>query len=176
MDYILLASLTSIKRTYFHHGTIGACYYCFWGRYDMGAPYYGAYAATAALAGGSYISALDSGTTAYAGYVIYNAAKTPIKALFYNSDYYNGSGTRGTQVFQLDGLAAAVGTLKAKRLTAPSANSRVDQGGIPTWGGQKFANETCVIEGTEVFESVAVTGNEAQVTVGASEALLVYLV
>ena len=142
----------------------------------MGAPYYGAYAATAALAGGSYISALDNGSTAYAGYVVYDADKTPIKALLYNSDYYDGSGTRGSQVFSLEGLAVGAGTLKAKRLTAPSADSRIDEGGNPTWGGQTFANATCIINGTEVFESVVVVGSEALVTVNASEAVLVYLV
>jgi len=173
MDYSLRASLLGIKRSYFHHGTIGACYYCWWGRYDMGSPYYGAYTAIAAMAGGSYISALDPGTTAYATYIIYDSAKKPLKALLYNSDYYNGTGTRGTEIFALAGLGS--GTLQAKRLTAPNSNSRVDQGSNPSFGGQRFANVTCDITGTETFESTAISGGSASFTVAASEALLVYL-
>ena len=34
MDYVLQAATSNIKRSYFHHGTIGLCYYCWWGRYD----------------------------------------------------------------------------------------------------------------------------------------------
>jgi hypothetical protein len=139
----------------------------------MGAPYYGAYAATAAMAGGSYISALDDGTTNYAAYLIYDSAKKPLRALLYNSDYYNGSGARGTESFVLTGLTAT--TVKAKRLTAANALSRVDQGSNPSFGGQTFANVTCAISGTETFESTAVSGGEATFTVQASEALLLYL-
>ncbi|TVY56913.1 Beta-glucuronidase [Lachnellula suecica] len=154
MDYVLRASLANIKRTYFHHGTVGLCYYCWWGRYNMGAPYYGAYTAVATMAGGSYISALDAGSTNYAAYVVYDAAKKPLKAMLYNSDYYSGSGTRGSQSFVLAGLPA--GTVKAKRLTAANALSRVDTGGVPTFGGQTFANVTCTIGGTETLEATSV--------------------
>jgi hypothetical protein len=173
MDYILQAATSNIKRSYFHHGTIGACYYCWWGRYDLGSPYYGAYAATAAMAGGSYISALDDGTTNYAVYVIYDFAEKPLRALLYNSDYYNGTGTRGSESFVLTGLSAA--SVTAKRLTAASALSRVDQGSNPTFGGQTFANVTCAIGGTETFETTIVSDGQATFTVMASEALLVYL-
>lgn len=176
MDYVLRASLLNIKRTYFHHGTIGACYYCFWGAYDVGAPYYGAYTAVAAMAGGSYISAIDPGTTAYATYIIYDSSKKPLRALLYNSDYFSGTGTRSSEVFALGGLAGlGIGELKAKRLTAPNSNSRVDTGGNPSFGGQEFANGTCVATGTETFESVTISAGVASFTVGASEALLVYL-
>lgn len=173
LDYTLRAALTNIRRIYFHHGTLGACYYCWWGRYSMGSPYYGAYTATAALAGGSYISALDPGTTSYAAYIIYDSSKKPLRALLSNSDYYSGSDTRGTEVFVLTGLGS--GTLKSKRLTAASSNSRVDQGSNPTFGGQTFSNGACAIEGTETFETTTVTNGQATFTVAASEALLVYL-
>lgn len=173
MDYVLRAATSNIKRSYFHHGTLGACYYCWWGRYDLGSPYYGAYAATAAMAGGSYISALDSGTTNYAVYVVYDSAKNPLRALLYNSDYFNGTGTRTSESFVLTGLTAA--SVKAKRLTAASALSRVDQGSNPTFGGQIFANMTCAIGGTETFENTVVSGAQATFAVGASEALLVWL-
>jgi hypothetical protein len=173
MDYILRAAASNIKRSYFHHGTLGACYYCWWGRYDMGSPYYGAYVATAAMAGGSYISALDAGTTNYGVYVIYDSLKKPLRALLYNSDYYDSTGTRTTESFVLTGLT--VTSVKAKRLTAASALSRVDQGSDPTFGGQMFGNATCAITGTETFENVAVSSGQATFAVKASEALLVYL-
>ena len=32
MDYVLRAVYTGISRIYFHHGTVGNCQYCFWGR------------------------------------------------------------------------------------------------------------------------------------------------
>ncbi|KAF4633644.1 hypothetical protein G7Y89_g4471 [Cudoniella acicularis] len=173
MDYVLQASLINIKRTYYHHGTVGLCYYCWWGRYDMGAPYYGAYAATAAMAGGSYISMLDDGTTNNAAYVIYDSAQKPLRALLYNSNYYNGTGTRGSQSFVLSNLTLS--TIQAKRLTAASALSRQDEGSIPTFGGQSFTNGACTISGTEAFESTSVVRGTATFAVGDSEALLVYL-
>lgn len=123
MDYALRAAAANIKRTYFHHGTIGACYYCFWGRYDTGAPYYGAYVATAAMAGGSYISALDFGSTNYGGYVTYDSAKTPLRALLYNSDYYSGSGARGSVSFVLSGLGAEHSRPRGSQLPVPRLGS-----------------------------------------------------
>lgn len=173
MDYALRASYSNISRTYFHHGTVGNCQYCFWGRYSMGAPYYGAYAATALLAKASYLTAVDDGTTNYAAYVSFDSNKSPLRAILYNSDYYDGSGTRTTQSFVLTGLTAT--SVRAKRLTAASALSRQDQGSLPTFGGQTFNNGVCTIAGTETFETVAVSGGQATFTLSASEALLVYL-
>ncbi len=173
MDYVLFAATSGIKRSYFHHGTIGECYYCWWGRYDMGSPYYGAYTATAAMAGGSFISALDAGTTRYAAYVVYDSFKNPLRALLYNSDYYDGTTTRGSEIFTLTGLTLS--TIKAKRLTAATSNSRVDEGSNPTFGGQIFANGTCVVGGTETYESTTVSSGAASFTVLASEALVLYL-
>lgn len=125
------------------------------------------------MADGSSISALDPGSTNYAAYVIYDTSGKPLRALLYNSDYYSGSGTRGSETFVLSGLGTAA--LKAKRLTAASASSRVDEGSNPTFGGQTFANGTCQVQGTETFESTTVSGGQASFTVAASEALLVYL-
>ncbi|KAE8445754.1 hypothetical protein EG329_012933 [Mollisiaceae sp. DMI_Dod_QoI] len=173
LDYSVLASAKNIKRTYFHHGTIGACYYCFWGRNSMGAPYYGAYVATAFMAGASAIKELDSGTNNYAGYVVYDKAGKPLRVLLINSDYYS-SARRGFVTFVLTGLGE-VATVKSKRLTAASANSRVDQGGNPTFGGQTFANGTCVVDGTETYESTAVSGGTGSFVVNSSEALVIYL-
>ncbi|KAJ6180572.1 hypothetical protein N7519_011033 [Penicillium mononematosum] len=66
-------------------------------------------------------------------------------------------------------------SVTAKRLTAPYATSRVDQGQNPTVAGQTFVNGTCTIQGTESVETVPVSGGKATFTVAASEALLVYL-
>ncbi|KAI1102530.1 glycoside hydrolase family 79 protein [Jackrogersella minutella] len=173
MDYVLRASYSNISRTYFHHGTVGNCQYCFWGRYSMGAPYYGAYAATAFLAKASYLTALDDGSSNYAAYVSFDAAGAPLRALLYNSDYYSGSGSQSSQSFVLSGLTGT--SLKAKRLTSESAMSRVDQGGTVTFGGQTFTDGDCIIDGTETTESLSVSNGQATVTLKASEALLVFL-
>ncbi|KAI0598905.1 glycoside hydrolase family 79 protein [Biscogniauxia sp. FL1348] len=175
MDYALRGAYSNISRTYFHHGTVGNCQYCFWGRYSMGAPYYGATAATALLAGAAHLTALDDGTSAYAAYVSFDSDGAPLRALLYNSDYYSGSGTRGAQVYQLAGLVAEGGTVRAKRLVGDSALARVDQGGKVTWGGQTYTDGDCKVSGTETFESLTVSGGQASATLAASEALLVYL-
>ncbi|KAH9209835.1 glycoside hydrolase family 79 protein [Leptodontidium sp. 2 PMI_412] len=173
MDYALRASSVGIKRTYFHHGTVGLCYYCWWGRYSMGAPYYGAYAATTAMAGGSYISALDDGTTGGAVYVVYDADGRPRKLVLYNSEYFSGSGTRGNQTFALEGLVG--GSVSVKRLSAASAGTRVDTGGVVTFGGKTFAQGTCVEGGSEVVEVVNVVDGKAAFVVAATEAVVLFL-
>ncbi|KAE8140444.1 hypothetical protein BDV38DRAFT_290173 [Aspergillus pseudotamarii] len=145
--------------------------YCWWGRYNMGAPYYGAYFATMALANADQIAPLDDQTTPYAAYAIYQDG-APSRVLLYNSDYYT-NGTRPSQTFTLNGLTSS--SVTAKRLTAPDSTSRVDQGQVPTVAGRTFANETCVIQGDEVIETSTVSSGSATFTLSASEALLVYL-
>ncbi|KAM7221975.1 hypothetical protein V8F06_002726 [Rhypophila decipiens] len=177
MDYALRAAYTNISRIYFHHGTVGNCQYCFFGRYSMGAPYYGAHAAVAFLAGGRHVTALDPGTTNYAAYVVFDSQGQPLRALLYNSDYFaGGGGTRTSQSFTLTGLSRSSSIVRAKRLTAASASSRVDQGSSPTFGGQTFADGTCVVQGTETFESTTVSNSgQATFTLKATEVLIVYL-
>lgn len=139
----------------------------------MGAPYYGATAAVAFLAGGSHLTALDTGSSNYAGYATFDTSGAPLRVLLYNSDYFDGTGTRSSTPFVLTGLTA--GSVKAKRLTAASALSRQDQGGNPSWGGQYYTNATCVAGGTETFETASVSGGQVSFTLKASEALVVYL-
>ncbi|KAJ5420584.1 hypothetical protein N7465_003103 [Penicillium sp. CMV-2018d] len=173
LDYVMQTVLMGTNALYFHQGTVGNCQYCWWGRYNIGSPYYGAYFATMALANADQIAPLDSQDTAYAAYAIYKAG-VPIRVLLYNSDYYiSASGTRSSQIYTLSGLSSP--SVTAKRLTAPYATSRVDRGENPTVGGQTFANGTCTIQGTESVETVTVSGGKATFTVAASEALLVYL-
>ena len=186
LDYVMQTVLMGTDALYFHQGTIGNCkqfiylfkdlsnppgQYCWWGRYDMGSPYYGAYFATMALANADKIAPLDSQDSAYAAYAIYKSG-APVKVLLYNSDYYT-TGTRPTQAYTLSGISGS--SVIAKRLTAPYATSRVDQGQNPTVAGQTFANGTCTIQGTEVVEKATVSAGKATFTVGASEALLVFL-
>ncbi|EFW99801.1 glycoside hydrolase family 79 protein [Grosmannia clavigera kw1407] len=177
LDFAVRAAAANISRTYFHHGTIGNCQYCFWGRHDMGAPYYGATAAVAFLAGASSLAALDDGKSAYAAYATFDAAGKPLRALLYNSDYYGGSGTRSATVFTLTGLSgiAAGSTVRARRLTAASALARQDKGSLPTWAGQTYTNGNCVVSGTETYETATVSGGQASFTLQASEALVVDL-
>jgi glycosyl hydrolase family 79 len=173
MDYVLRATYSNMSRTYFHHGTVGNCQYCFWGRYSMGAPYYGATAAVALMAGASHLTALDTGRTAYAAYASFGANGAPLRVLLYNSDYFAGTGARTSQSFVLTGLKGT--SVRAKRLTAASAMTRQDQGGTITFGGQAFGNGTCVVGGTETFETAEVADGSATFSIKATEALLVYL-
>jgi len=108
---------------------------------------------------------------------------TVIRALLYNSDFFDGNGTRTSENFVLDGLNVDVndgiqigGTRKfvAKRLTAPAATSEQNAGVNPTFGGQWFINETCGIAGVELLEDVDVLDNTVEVSLKASEALLLY--
>ncbi|TKX19237.1 hypothetical protein C1H76_8615 [Elsinoe australis] len=172
LDYVVQSVILGLEQLYFHQGTIGNCQYCWWGRYSMGAPYYGAYFATLALADASQVAQIDDRTTNYGAYAIYSGT-TVKKVLLYNSDYFSGTGNRSVQTFTLNGLSGTQVT--AKRLTAASAESRQDRGQNPTVGGQTFANGTCVIQGPEVIEPQAVVGGSASFDLQASEALLVYL-
>ncbi|KAK2741184.1 hypothetical protein FQN55_008447 [Onygenales sp. PD_40] len=148
--------------------------YCWWGRYSMGAPYYGAYFAALALSGADQIAPLDTASTAYAGYVMYKDSKS-VRVLLYNSDYYT-SGTRGRETFTLTGLgASSVTNVTAKRMTAPSATARQDRGEVPSIAGQTFEDGTCVLLGEEGREEGTVSGGSVSFVVAASEAVLVYL-
>ncbi|KAJ5557381.1 beta-glucuronidase [Penicillium frequentans] len=171
LDYVMQTLIMGTKSLYFHQGTIGNCQYCWWGRYDMGSPYFGAYFATMALANADQVAPLDSGDTAFAAYAIYKSG-APVRVLLYNSEYYT-SGTRSTQAFILSGLTSS--TVTAKRLTASYATSRVDEGDSPTVAGQYFGNGNCTLMGDEVTETTTVSSGKATFTVGASEALLIEL-
>jgi hypothetical protein len=146
--------------------------YCWWGRYSMGNPYYGAYFVSMALAQADRIAPLDNMSTNYGAYAIYKDDK-PIRVLLTNSDYYE-SGTRGRQTYTLAGLSST--SVTAKRLTSASATARQDrEGGGAKVGGQSFQDGTCVMQGTAEVERADVSGGSVTFTLAASEALLVYL-
>ncbi|WPG99103.1 Hypothetical protein R9X50_00191200 [Acrodontium crateriforme] len=175
MDYSIQLLLMGTKSIYFHQGTIGNCQYCWWGRYSMGAPYYGAYFATLALASADHVAMLDDASSAYATYIMYKSGQ-PIRALLYNSDYYT-SGSRSSHDFTLDNLNSLKGkTISAKLLTAPSATSRQDQGQNPSVAGQTFQNGTCNLQGSVNLQTGYVSSDgSVTFSVGASQALLVDL-
>ncbi|KAJ3454144.1 hypothetical protein MRS44_018038 [Fusarium solani] len=173
LDYALRAASVNVVRAYFHHGSYDTCFYPWWTPFGVTSPYYGGYVATKAMAGGAYISALDDGTSNYAGYTIYSAAGKPIKAVLINSDYYDGTGMRAVRTFELQGLLGR--TIGATRLTATSALSRQDEGDAPTFGGQVFSDETCQLQNQAVKERVKVSNGVAKFKLASSEALLLDL-
>lgn len=63
--------------------------------------------------------------------------------------------------------------MSTKTLTAANALSRVDSGDVVTFGGQSFADGTCVVGGTETVGSLAVVGGDVVVEVAAGEAVMV---
>ncbi|KIM92707.1 glycoside hydrolase family 79 protein [Oidiodendron maius Zn] len=173
LDYALRSASVGIKRNYFHQCTIGICYYSWWDRGNVNAPFYGAYVATAAMSGGAYISALDDGTSNYGGYVVYDASRRPVKIVLINSDYYTGNVSRPSSDFVLTGLEGK--EVIARRFTAESALARVDEGRLPAFGGQYFVNENCAIAGHKIIEATKVVDGTASFNLAASEALLIEL-
>ncbi|KAJ3808016.1 hypothetical protein F5876DRAFT_46898 [Lentinula aff. lateritia] len=186
VDYVLQGALNGVERSYFHQGTIGDCQYCWWGRFTTGAPFYGAYFVSLASdfifeldflgTDGAKLEMLDDGTGAVASYVIYNSAGVAVRLLVYNSNYYDGTGTRSsTSVSFTGGGIPSSGTATALRLTGPNATSRVDEGGIVTIGGGVTFDGDCNAIGTQTKENVVVTGESLTVVVQASEALIISL-
>ncbi|KAI9703439.1 MAG: hypothetical protein M1820_005912 [Bogoriella megaspora] len=171
LDYTLRAASIGIKRIYFHHGPYTASFYVWWTPFGITSPLYGGYMATAAMAGGSFISSLDDGTSTKGGYVIYSARDKPMGIVLINSDYYDGSNTRLVHEFVLKGLNCS--SVRATRLTAASALSRQDYGDMPTFGGRTISNTTCRLQGHHSVERIQVSGGTAMFELAASEALLI---
>ncbi|KAF4627478.1 hypothetical protein G7Y89_g10679 [Cudoniella acicularis] len=134
LDYTLRATSTNITHAHFHHGIYESSFYVWWTPYGVTSPYYGGYAAASALAGGAYISVLDSGLTNYAGYVIYSSSSKPVRVVLINTDYYDGTAKRSNHEFVLQGIFGTEQVV-ARRLTAESALARQDEGDVVTvWG------------------------------------------
>ena len=142
----------------------------------MYSPYYGAVFVSEFLGtDGAKLAALDNGTGAVATYAVYSASNAPLRLLVVNTNYYNGTGTRAATSVQFTGLTTSSGTKSAKRLTAPDATGRTDEGAQVTIGGNGTFSSSCAKQGTEGTENVAVSGGALTVSVLASEALIVYL-
>ncbi|TFY70569.1 hypothetical protein EVG20_g2440 [Dentipellis fragilis] len=194
VDYVLQGAVNGIDRLYFHQGTIGNCvslrplplssHLCPQCHRNTasGATTRPARPSTAPpssrnSSAPSAARASQCSTTApgaVATYALYSSANQPLRVLIYNSAYYSGSGTRSAASVPLSGLSAT-GSVRALRLTAPSAPARVDQGAAVTiGGGQTFAGD-CSKAGAQTMETVAVSGGTATISVKASEALIVFL-
>jgi hypothetical protein len=185
VDYVLQAMVDGVQALNFHHGTVGNSPYDWWGalldsqtgrwtNYTF-APYYGAVFVSAALAGADRVASLDDGTTPYAAYVVYDRQDKPLRAVLYNSEYYDGtSATRPSHNFTLKGLKAH-GSLTAIRLTSHAATDKVEAGQNPSVAGLQFNNVTCKAQGKPAFEVVKVKCGSTQIQVMASEAVLVEL-
>lgn len=130
-------------------------------------------------ADGAKIAMLDNGTMAIGIYAVYTSTNVPVRLLVINSNYFNGSGIRSTATVQVsltDLLPTTTNTtLQAKRMTAASALSEVDQGAVVTIGGSPSFSSDCEIAGTQVTENVGVSGGVLSVLIHASEAMIVYL-
>ncbi|KAI0093447.1 hypothetical protein BDY19DRAFT_983105 [Irpex rosettiformis] len=176
IDYVLQGALNGVDRLYFHQGTISNCAYCFWGQSSIFTPYYGAAFVSEFLGSdGAKVAMLDDGTSALGVYAVYTSSNVPVRLLVVSTNYFDGTGTRSSSTVSFTGLATAAGTKQAKRLTAPNAMSRVDQGAAVTIGGSASFSSSCARNGVQVTESVTVSGNGLSVSVKASEALVVFL-
>ena len=118
---------------------------------------------------------LDDGTSAVGAYAIYSSSNAPIRLLVINTNYYDGSGTRSIAAVSFTGLTASQSSAVAKRMTAPSAASRVDAGDAITIGGSASFTSSCTETGGQTTETVTISGTSMTVSVRASEALIVFL-
>ncbi|KAJ3535347.1 hypothetical protein NM688_g6992 [Phlebia brevispora] len=157
MDYVLQGALIGADRLYFHQGTISNCAYCFWGESSIFSPYYGAAFVSEFLGrDGAQVAMLDDGTSEIGVYAIYSASNRPVRLLVVNSNNFDGTGTRSSANVSFTGLATAQRTIQAKRMTAPSATSQVDEGAAVTIGGSISFNPDCSRTGVQTLEVVSV--------------------
>ncbi|KAH8776298.1 hypothetical protein F5883DRAFT_639996 [Diaporthe sp. PMI_573] len=160
LDNALQSAAVNIKCNYFHQGTLGNPYYVWFNQAGFLSPFYGGYLAADALAGGAKIGSLDGGTTNYAGYVLYNSASDANKVMLIHTNSFDGSGTRPTQEFTLQGFAGS---------------QQQDLGEDPTYAGQSVGNTICQLSGTAVDETALISDGKAAFTLAASDALVVAL-
>ncbi|KIJ25823.1 glycoside hydrolase family 79 protein [Sphaerobolus stellatus SS14] len=176
MDYSLQAVLNGVERLYFHQGTIANCAYCWWGQNIVDGPYYGAAFLSQAIGtDGHSVAMLDSGTDSTVIYGIFSSSGLPLRVLIINTAFFNGTGTRSSVTVPLTNIQNTI-PVTAQRLTAPAATSVVPTGGTSpiTLAGRTFT-PACTSSGTQVVENVSVISGSANVTVAASEALLVFI-
>ncbi|KAG4284567.1 hypothetical protein FPRO06_08946 [Fusarium proliferatum] len=176
-DKTLRALTLGIQRLFYHQGTINQAFFNWWWSDHVNAPFYGAYFGALAVAGGDSIVASDDGTDPYAQYIVYKSGKA-FKVVLINTDYYSGSGTRSETKFTLSGLRT--NSVKALRMTGPSSETTVPitqtkSSPQPSIGGQSFSNKNCELSGKQNTEKFSVKKGKLEVSLKASEALIVYL-
>ncbi|KAH7930049.1 hypothetical protein BV22DRAFT_1001423 [Leucogyrophana mollusca] len=174
MDYVLQGALNNVDRLYFHQGTIADCPYCFFGQDIVDAPFYGAVFVSDFLGkDGTKVAMLDDGTGSTGIYAVYGVFGKPLRLLIYNSVYYDGTTARTSVSVNFTGISST--TVTAKRMTAQNATAIIGEGGIVTIGGGGSFDTSCQSVGTQTLEMVPVAGGAFDVSVAASEALIVYL-
>ncbi|KAH9820531.1 family 79 glycoside hydrolase [Melampsora americana] len=177
LDYIIQSLLAGIQSLYFHHGTLGNSQYSFWGRYSIGAPYYGAYFAALALNGIDGISQLDDGKSPYGAYLLTQQSK-PVRILLYNSRYrLEGSESKVTMNVDLSGFKLSNQAFPVLRLQARSSESRSDQGDkTPNVSGLQFSSKDCAkIPGPQTNETAILKDGTLKIAVTDSEAVIIQL-
>lgn len=115
---------------------------------------------------------LDEGSSTVAAYAVFNSSgsTSPSRVLLYNSGFFSGSNSRGSTEVVLSGIGST-GTVTAKRLTAPNANSL---SGV-TIGGNGGFDGSCKVTGVQDVETIALSEGQAIVDVMESEAVIIFL-
>lgn len=131
---------SGVQRIYYHQGGLGVNQAAFnWWAYDrIEYPWYGGYFSALAVSDGDHITAVDSGSSRYAQYVVYRQG-VPSKAVLINTDFFSGNGSRSSTSFVLGGLASSH-TIRVVRFTAQSSEATANAGEIPA-SGAKIAGE-----------------------------------
>ncbi|THH09286.1 hypothetical protein EW145_g2135 [Phellinidium pouzarii] len=176
MDYVLQGALAGVDRLYFHQGTIGNCAYCFWGEDSVLAPYYGAFFVSDFLGSSpkTRLTMIDSGDSSIGAYAVFSGSSgPPARVLLYNSEYFSGLGIRSVVNITLTDLGSDLEIVSVKRMTAPNATSLAGAG-VTIGGGGTFSDE-CAATGTQALEVISASGGMAEVSLHASEAVIVYL-
>ncbi|KAF4498281.1 hypothetical protein FAGAP_5570 [Fusarium agapanthi] len=128
-------------------------FFNWWWSDHVNAPFYGAYFGALAVAGA-------------------------FKVALINTDYYSGGGTRSEAKFTLTGLRS--NSVKALRMTGLSSETTVPvtqtkSSPQPSIRGQSFSNKNCELGGKQNTEKLSVKKGKLEITLKASEALIVYL-
>ena len=118
---------------------------------------------------------LDNGTTPLGVYAVYNAQGEPIRALIYNSQYFDGTGQRPNTTVTLSGLQQSLRRSKLLRLSASAATARTDNSTSIAIGGRGTFTSDCTPKGAQKSETVHVSDGQANITVSASEAVIAFL-
>jgi hypothetical protein len=81
---------------------------------------------------------------------------------------------RGGAHIVLEGLGLeGVKSVKVRRLTAPDALVRVEDGKLPQFAGRSFQDRTCRIVGEERYETIALERGRVSISLKDSEAVLI---
>ncbi|KAF5660910.1 hypothetical protein FDENT_13618, partial [Fusarium denticulatum] len=177
-DKTLRALTLGIQRLFYHQVlTDPEAFFNWWWSDHVNAPFYDAYFGALAVAGGDSIVASDDGPDPYAQCILYKNGKA-FKVVLISTDYYSGDGTRSETKFTLTGLKS--NSVKALRMTGPSSETTVPVTQTksslqPSIGGQSFSNKDCELGGKQKTEKLSVKKGKLEVTLKASEALIVYL-